>query len=76
MVKHTKTIRQQQPTNCLSVFDHYVELGYKGLRVVAWCKIYTSTSINRDHKENSGSAKVNYRTRLNNAQIEVKVWDI
>ena len=23
MVKHTQTIRQQKPTNCLSVFDHF-----------------------------------------------------
>ena len=22
MVKHTQTIRRQEPTNCLSVFDH------------------------------------------------------
>ena len=26
MVKHTQTIRGQQPTNCLSVFDHFVKL--------------------------------------------------
>ena len=26
MVKHTLTIRQQKPTNCLSVFDHFVGL--------------------------------------------------
>ena len=31
MVKHTKAIRWQQPTNCLSVFDHFVELAPKGL---------------------------------------------
>ena len=24
MVKHTETIRRQKPTNCLSVFDHFV----------------------------------------------------
>ena len=24
MVKHTQRIRRQQPTNCLSVFDHFV----------------------------------------------------
>ena len=23
MVKHTQTIRQQKPTNCLSLFDHF-----------------------------------------------------
>ena len=28
MVKHTLTIRQQKPTNCLSVFDHVVGLAY------------------------------------------------
>ena len=29
MVKHTQTICRQQPTNCLSVFDHFVGLGLK-----------------------------------------------
>ena len=24
MVKHTQTIRRQQPTTCVSVFDHFV----------------------------------------------------
>ena len=31
MVKHTLTIRLQQPTNCLSAFDHFVGLVRKGL---------------------------------------------
>ena len=31
MVKHTQTIRRQQPTNCLSVFGHFVGLELKGL---------------------------------------------
>ena len=31
MVKHTQTIRGQKPTNCLSMFDHFVELALKGL---------------------------------------------
>ena len=31
MVKHTQTIRRQQPTNCLSVFDHFVGLAFKGI---------------------------------------------
>ena len=31
MVKHTQTIRRQKPTNCLSVFDHFVGLALKGL---------------------------------------------
>ena len=32
MVKHTQKIRRQKPTNCLSVFEHFVELALKGLR--------------------------------------------
>ena len=34
MVKHTQTIRQQQPTNCLSVFNHFVLLVLKGLTLI------------------------------------------
>ena len=30
MVKYTQTIRQQQPTNCLSIFEHFVGLALKG----------------------------------------------
>ena len=30
MVKHTQTVRRQKQTNCLSVFDHFVELAIKG----------------------------------------------
>ena len=35
MVKHTQTIRrqQQEPTNCLSVFNHFVGLVLKGLSI-------------------------------------------
>ena len=32
MVKHTQTIRQVFPNNCLSVFDHFVRLALKGLK--------------------------------------------
>ena len=31
MVKHTQTMHRQQPTNCLSVLDHFVGLVLKGL---------------------------------------------
>ena len=31
MVKNTQTIRRQQPTNRLSVFDHFVGLANRGL---------------------------------------------
>ena len=32
MIKHTQTICRQQPTKCLSVFDHLVGLALKGLK--------------------------------------------
>ena len=32
MFKHTQTIRRFLPTNCLSVFDHFVGLALKGLK--------------------------------------------
>ena len=34
MVKQTQTICRQQPTNCLNVFDHFVELVLKGLEAI------------------------------------------
>ena len=37
MVKHTQTIRRQQPTKCLSVFDDFEGLALKGL-IFAACK--------------------------------------
>ena len=36
MVKHTQTIRRQEPTNCLVVFDRFVGLAFKGLK---WLKV-------------------------------------
>ena len=35
MVKHTQTIRLLLPTNCLSVFDNFVGLTFKGLNTGA-----------------------------------------
>ena len=32
MVKQTQRTRRQKPTNCLSVFDHFVGLAIKGFR--------------------------------------------
>ena len=31
MVKDTQTVRWQQPTNCLGVFDHFLRWALKGL---------------------------------------------
>ena len=35
MADQTRRIRRQQPTDCLSVFDHFAELALKGLTVHA-----------------------------------------
>ena len=32
MVKHTETNRRQQPTNWLSVFDHFDQFALKGIK--------------------------------------------
>ena len=34
MVKHTQTIRWQEPKNCLSMFDHFMGLALKGLTLI------------------------------------------
>ena len=34
MAKHTQTIRRLLPTNCLSAFQHLVELLLKGLELI------------------------------------------
>ena len=39
MVKHTQTIRRQEPTNCLNVFDHIVGSALKGLTIFAKSRI-------------------------------------
>ena len=36
MVKHTQKILRLFPTNCLSVFDHFVELAVKELKNVKY----------------------------------------
>ena len=34
MVQHTQTIRWLLPTNCLSVFDHFVGLPLEGFKLI------------------------------------------
>ena len=49
MLKHTRTIRWQMPTNCLSVFDNFVGLELKGLKgdsdavfLCEFCEVFKS----------------------------------
>ena len=45
MVKHTQTIRREQPTNCLSVFDHFVKLALKGLTVTVSVTVSVTVTV-------------------------------
>ena len=45
MVKHTQTIHRQKPTNCLSVFEHFVELVLKWLRYNNFYSIWQSHNL-------------------------------
>ena len=44
MVKHTQTICQLLPTNCLSVFDHFVGLVFKGLNLYWGNTVFVESS--------------------------------
>ena len=46
MVKHTQTIRR---LNCLSVFDHYAGLAFKGLKVSLLTKQTWITFSSKKH---------------------------
>ena len=59
MVKHTQTIRWQQLTNCLSVFDHFVKLA---LKVLSWISTTLTRFIPVLYVETTGLHK--FRTRL------------
>ena len=49
MVRHTQIICQQQPENCLSVFDHFVVLLLKSLTDLYWRE--SETYIGRSYNE-------------------------
>ena len=52
MVKHIQTIRRPLPTNCLTVFEHFVCLALKGLSV--------EYSINIRNKHKLGTPELHY----------------
>ena len=47
MIKHTQAIRRLLPTNCLSVFDHFVGLGLKELSFHSFVKFYQHICLGR-----------------------------
>ena len=65
MIKHTKTIRRQQPTNYLSVFDHFVGLALKGL---TWAT---------DEDFHNGKSLKNGKTpTLNRWRLHYRNWNL
>ena len=46
MAKHTQRIRQQLPTNCLSVFDHFVGLALKSSSKIIHDNFKSDYSLN------------------------------
>ena len=51
MVKDTERIRRQQPTNCLSMFDHFVGLTLKGLYWSDDHQFFWKASTERQNEE-------------------------
>ena len=49
--QNTQTVRLQQPTNFLNVFDHFVGLALKGLSNIFGECLFTSAPV---HSENKG----------------------
>ena len=45
MVKHTQVARQYQPTNCLSMFDHFVGLALNCLMSVKLILLENSKQV-------------------------------
>ena len=45
MVNYTKTIHQQELTNCLSVFDHFEGLTLNGLKKLPDIKMYVKLKL-------------------------------
>ena len=61
MVKHTQTIRLQQATNYLSVFDHFGGLALKVLIIpLNISEIQRSSDIFRGYKKNLGLKWINH----------------
>ena len=54
MVKHTQTIRRQQPKNCLSVFVYFVGLPLKGV------KLYVTSVMELSCKNSQQFLAINY----------------
>ena len=46
--QNTQTVRRQQPTNCLNVFNHFVGLALKGLSNIFGECLFTSAQVHSE----------------------------
>ena len=46
MIQHIETIRRQQPTYCLRVFDHFMGMAPKGSRRTPYKQTYEKRKLN------------------------------
>ena len=73
MVKHTQTIRRLLPTNCLSVFDHFMGLALKGLRIKALKIDYiVKKSYNSIFSKHTRTVKDSFNSFMTEAPITWK----
>ena len=77
MVKHIQTIRWVFPTNCLSVFDHFVGLALKGLKIDTFSadkyfiKVENKTMQSNNNHKNTAPDKFKVNNEDTNEIIEV-----
>ena len=76
MVKHTQTIRRQQPTICLSVFNHFVELARKAFNFLVdiFHNQMESTSTNTESNIyiEEREVRLQYEEKLNEKMKEIQ----
>ena len=73
MIKRTQTIRRQEPTNYLSVFDHFVRLVFKELgnnKQPSRNLFKRKLSTTSDSKQDS-MLFIKKRVNLTNSQIDI-----
>ena len=70
MVKHTQAIRRLLPTNCLSVFEHFVKLALKGLNKHAPCKKKQARRNQMPFFNKELSKTIMTRTKLQNIFLQ------
>ena len=78
MVKHTQTIRRQikqfvgnLPTNCFSVFDYFVKLALKGLKIHA-IVVPLQTAVPHLTKFLTKSHRALYKKKKRNRKTSIK----